>query len=228
MTFCMSAGILGQIPVYEAETAAEEKAIKTAAEKEFNTDYSITQESDAEQCWNKITLKESGIVGLNFTKAENKTLGIIAMDVFVYNEKENCISKIREEEGEVEGKVYIGLGKGTYYIKISNYGNKQYKYTVKVSNVTPKATSLTSLKAGNDAFTAKWKKASCSGYRIQYSTSKSFKNAKTVKISFGKTSTTVKKLSSGKKYYVRIRTYTKAGKKCAYSSWPAARSVTTK
>lgn len=42
MTFCMSAGILGQIPVYEAETAAEEKAIKTAAEKEFNTDYSIT------------------------------------------------------------------------------------------------------------------------------------------------------------------------------------------
>ena len=359
MAFCLAAGITGQIPAYAAETAAEEEAIKTAVEKEFNTDYSITWESNAEQCWNKIILKESGIVELNFTKPENKTLGIIAMDVFVYDEKGNCFSKTRDEEKDtVEGSVYIGLDKGTYYImfapryasyvhekvssykflfnanancekesnnrkadatamkvdtvytgylgggfsniydyedeedvykiklnkgqvykftygnkqgstiikllgkntdfyskwpsieaknfcvspdetfiapytgtyyvQIYNYGNKQYKYTVKVSNVTPKTTSLTSLKAGNDAFTAKWKKSSCSGYQIQYSTSKSFKNAKTVSVSKSKVSTTIKKLSSNKKYYVRIRTYRKAGKKKAYSSWSKAKTVTTK
>lgn len=125
-------------------------------------------------------------------------------------------------------ETFIAPYTGTYYVKIYNYGNKQYKYTVKISNVTPKATSLTSLKAGNDAFTAKWKKSSCSGYQIQYSTSKSFKNAKTVSVSKSKVSTTIKKLSSNKKYYVRIRTYRKVEKKKAYSSWSKAKTVTTK
>lgn len=126
------------------------------------------------------------------------------------------------------GTTFIAPYTGTYYARIYNYSNVQYKYTVKITNVTPKATSFTSVKAGSKAFTAKWKKVTCSGYQIQYSTSKTFKSAKTVKVSSSKLSTTVKKLSSKKKYYVRIRTYKKVGNKYAYSAWSNAKTVTTK
>jgi len=127
-----------------------------------------------------------------------------------------------------EGVTIIAPYTGTYYARIYNYSNVQYKYTLKITNVTPKATSLTSVKAGSKAFTAKWKKVTCSGYQVQYSTSKTFKSAKTVKVSSSKLSTTVKKLSSKKKYYVRIRTYKKVGNKYAYSAWSNAKTVTTK
>lgn len=127
------------------------------------------------------------------------------------------------------GTTFIAPYTGYYYANIYNYSNAQYQYTIKVSNVTPKATSLTSVKAGKGAFTAKWKKSSCSGYQIQYSTNKNFKSPKTVNISAGKTSYSVKKLSSNKKYYVRIRTYRDTdNKKTVYSSWSKAKSVTTK
>lgn len=125
-----------------------------------------------------------------------------------------------------DGEQFIAPYSGDYFVKIYNYGNEQYKYTTKVVDLTPKATTLTSVKAGNDAFTAKWKKTSCSGYQIQYSTNKNFKNAKTV--SNNKTSSTIKKLANKKKYYVRIRTYKAVDKKSAYSSWSAAKIVTTK
>ena len=68
---------------------------------------------------------------------------------------------------------------------------------------------------------------------MQYSTSSKFKSAKTVTISKNKTtSKSVSKLSSKKKYYVRVRTYktVKIGGKSVklYSGWSKAKSVTTK
>lgn len=59
------------------------------------------------------------------------------------------------------------------------------------------STQITSIKAGNKSFTVKWKKKSCTGYQVQYSTSKKFakKNTKTVKVKKAKTTkATVKKL----------------------------------
>lgn len=93
----------------------------------------------------------------------------------------------------------------------------------------PSVTSITSVSAKSSSITVKWKKKSCTGYQIQYSTSSKFKSAKTVKITKAKTtSKTISKLKSGKKYYVRVRTYKKSGKKALYSSWSKAKSVTTK
>ena len=65
---------------------------------------------------------------------------------------------------------------------------------------------------------------SVKGYEIQYSTSKNFtkKTTKTVKTT--KTSYTIKKLKAKKKYYVRVRTYTKKDK----SNWTSSKSVKTK
>ena len=42
------------------------------------------------------------------------------------------------------------------------------------------------------------------------------------------TSTTVKKLTKGKKYYVCVRTYQKVSGKTYYSTWSASKNVTIK
>ena len=81
----------------------------------------------------------------------------------------------------------------------------------------------------------KWKKnKDATGVEIQYSTDKNFrKGTKTVKIKKNSTvSTTIKKLTSKKKYYVRIRAY-KTGKvnkksKTVYSNWSKAKTATSK
>ena len=95
----------------------------------------------------------------------------------------------------------------------------------------PSATQITSIKAVDNGFKVKWKKKSCTGYQVQYSTSKKFtsKTSKTLKVNKAKTtSKTVKKLKAKKKYYVRVRTYKTVKKKNYYSKWSANYSVTTK
>ena len=95
----------------------------------------------------------------------------------------------------------------------------------------PSATQITSIKAIEKGFKVKWKKKSCTGYQVQYSTSKKFtsKTSKTLKVNKAKTtSKTVKKLKAKKKYYVRVRTYKTVKKKNYYSKWSANYSVTTK
>ena len=100
----------------------------------------------------------------------------------------------------------------------------------------PKVGKVSGLKATaqSKALKLTWKKSSSiSGYEIQYSTKKSFASAKTVKVSKDKTSTTIKELKAGKKYYVRIRAYKyytdELGQKVkAKGKWSKAVEKTTK
>ena len=56
-----------------------------------------------------------------------------------------------------------------------------------------------------------------------------FKSAKTVKINKNTTTkTTIKKLTSNKKYYVRVRSYVVQNKKTAYSEWSKSKNAKTK
>lgn len=72
-------------------------------------------------------------------------------------------------------------------------------------------------------------KTQTTGYQIQYSTSSTFKSAKTVTVSKNETTNkTISKLKAKKKYYVRIRTYKKIGSAYYYSAWSKAKTVTTK
>ena len=104
----------------------------------------------------------------------------------------------------------------------------------KTFKINPKKAKLSKVKAGKKAFTASWEKQSThtTGYQLQYSTSKSFKNAKTKTVSKSKTSKKITGLKAKKKYYVRIRTYKTVqqnGKAInIYSSWSKTRSVKTK
>jgi len=119
------------------------------------------------------------------------------------------------------------IGKATVTIK----GKGKYKDSVKVTfKINPKAVSLASLKAGNGQLTVKWKKATGgAGYQIQYGLKKSFKSAKTVKITKTATVSRVfKKLKSGKTYYVRIRAYKLVGGKTYVSAWSKALSAKVK
>lgn len=115
------------------------------------------------------------------------------------------------------GKVTI-KGCGTVTITVSagnaNYVKASQKITIKV---VPKKAVIGKVKSKKARqMTVTWKKQKeASGYLVEYSTDKKFKkNVKTVNISKNKTtSTTIKKLSKGKKYYVRVKAYTKINKK---------------
>lgn len=93
-------------------------------------------------------------------------------------------------------------------------------------------TTLKKVKGGSKQLKVKWKKQTnkTSGYQIQCSTSKKFKkNKKTVTISpNSKTSGTITGLKSGKKYYVRIRTYKSINKTKFYSSWSKSKKAKVK
>ena len=129
-----------------------------------------------------------------------------------------------------KGRKYVGKYAVKITFKGKYSGTKTLYFTIK-----PKATSISSLKAGSKKFTVKWKKQATqtTGYQVQYSASSKFSKAKAVTV--GKNTTVSKKiskLSGKKKYYVRVRTYKTVkinGKSIRiYSGWSKAKTVTTK
>ncbi len=118
---------------------------------------------------------------------------------------------------------------GTYKVTVKFKGNYSGTKTLSFKINPPKTTAK--LTAGKKALTVKVTKKTTqvSGYQIQYSTSKSFKSAKTVILSKNtKTSATIKKLKAKTTYYVRVRTYKTVGKTKYYSAWSTVASKKTK
>lgn len=112
-------------------------------------------------------------------------------------------------------------GKGEY---------KNYKGEATFT-ITLKKTSFSSVKAGAEGeVKLAWNKdPQAEGYQIESCTRKDFDSG--IKKAAVKTNTgteTLTGLSSGKKYYVRIRSYKKVGSKNWYSDWSTARVVTVK
>ncbi len=84
-------------------------------------------------------------------------------------------------------------------------GTLYAQWTAKTS--APDKVSIKKLKAGTKSFKVTYGKVKgAKGYRIEYALNKSFQNSK--KVYSDQTSATVKKLNSGKTYYVRVRAYT--------------------
>ena len=121
----------------------------------------------------------------------------------------------------------IEVGTATVTVK----GKGEYTGTKKLTfAVNPRSTALSKVTAGKGAFTARWKKrAEAGGYQIEYSLKKDFSGGKKVKAAKADTlSRTVKKLTAKKKYWVRVRTYKKVGKKTYWSAWSKPKAVTVK
>lgn len=74
---------------------------------------------------------------------------------------------------------------------------------------------------GTDKSTFYWsEKKAVTGYRLQYSTDASFKKAKTKAVNSKKKNVTVTGMKMNKKYYVRVRAYTKSSDgKTTWKSW---------
>lgn len=105
--------------------------------------------------------------------------------------------------------------------------------TTTTKNYTPakvKLTSLTALKGHK--IKAKWNKCSTSatGYQIYWAKDKKFKKvvAKTTTKGRSKVTYTGKNFTKGRKYYVRIRAYKKAGGKTYYGAWSNIKAKTAK
>lgn len=132
--------------------------------------------------------------------------------------------------GRVTATAYYPKGNKTWTSdKLQNYGGKLTWKTWSPNQ--PKGVSLVSVtNQKGKKLKVTWKKnAAATGYEVQYSTSSKFKSAKKVKIKKAATaSTTVSKLTKGKKYYVRIRTYKTVSGKTYYSGWSKVKTAVIK
>ncbi len=133
----------------------------------------------------------------------------------------------------------VTLAPGTYYIRVYEYDDTGlYSFSINAhnnefKNSSLKVPTLKKLQGKKNSIVAKWSTVSSgiTGYEIEYSTDKNFKKklTKSVKITKKSASShTIKKLKSKTKYYVRIRSYNKNGKKFTYSKWSKAKNINTK
>lgn len=119
----------------------------------------------------------------------------------------------------------------SYYYTVKAYNGKYVSGIKSIKMIRLTAVSLdTPSNTSAGKILVKWKKnTAATGYQIQYAASKSFSEAKTVKISSKNTlSKTISGMKKGKTYYVRIRTYRKSGTSVYYSTWSSAKTVKIK
>ena len=177
---------------------------------------------------NKITA--SNKTKVTSTKAQTFTLGAKALGGAKLTYKSNNKSVKVDKKGKVTiAKKFVGHAT----ITITAAETKKYDPASKKVTITvnPAGTKLSSVKnSASKSMKVTWKKnAAVTGYQVQYATAKNFKGAKAVTVKKAKTTnTTIKKLTKGKKYYVRVRTYQKVRSKTYYSAWSASKNVTIK
>ena len=153
---------------------------------------------------------------------------------YVYNdESRKPAVKVVDKSGKtISSKYYtvkyannknVGTAKVTITFKGDYSGTVTKTFTIIPKNVGTSVVSST--KKGQIKFT--WGKVKvCDGYQVQYSTSKSFKSAKTVNIKSQKTcSYTMKKLKSKKTYYIRVRAYKVVNGKKYYGNYTVTKKV---
>lgn len=125
---------------------------------------------------------------------------------------------------------------GTYTATVK-FNGKNYtgtkKLTYKINTKAPAKTTVKLSKAKKTSLKASWSKvANATSYEVQYGTSKSFKGAKTVKVSSKSSSKVLTKLKKNKKYYVRVRAVrtVKVDNKntTLRASWSSAKNLKTK
>lgn len=174
--------------------------------------------------------------------AKNAIGGLkLGLSSYVYDGKVKTPSiRVTDKSGKIltKGKDYTVSGNssaklpGSYRITVTGIGSCTGKlsasYKIRLST-----TSVSSIKGQKNSFTvsvAKRPAVKVTGYQLRYSLKSSMSGAK--RVSVGKKASvvrkTVRKLRSGRKYYVQVRTYKTIGGVKYYSSWSAKKSVRTK
>ena len=120
---------------------------------------------------------------------------------------------------------------GTYKIAVMardwyyGAGEIKYKISVKPSRIR----KIKKIKNKRGAVKVKWKRVTkkyIKGYQISYSTKKDMSKAESKFVrKWKKTSAVIKGLKAGKKYYFRMRTYTRWKSKTYYSKWSKIKAI---
>ena len=170
-----------------------------------------------------------------------------ADDTYVYTGGKICpVVTVQDAAGRVlqEGKDYklqyvrntsVGDPKTLVKVKGETFGFFEGQVIDKPFTIIPKAAKKPAVQAGKKQLTVTWqydKKNKYTGYEIQYSLKKNFKNAETIVIKKPRDvkaeKTDITGLKKGKTYYVRIRTYKNNKGKNYYSKWSKTLKVKVK
>ncbi len=203
---------------------------------------------DSKDTTTKATLKKNGKVvsvckdcGAKITTKVYypKSIKLSATE-FTYNGKEKTPSvTVKDSSGKKlkkdkdytvkysKGRKSIGKYTVTVTFKGKYSGTKKLTFTIVPAKVT-----LSKVTAGSKQLTATWKPvSSATGYEVVYSTSKKFAKKSTKKVTVKKAKakkTTIKKLSKGKKYFVKVRAYKTVNKKPVYGAYSSVKNVKVK
>ncbi len=183
-----------------------------------------TSKLTASQTTSTITLKWSKVTGAD------------GYAVYMYDTKTKKYKKVNSTTSSKYKITGLKAGK-VYKFKVRAYTKDDgtiwgsYSDILETSTKT-KAPTLFKLTSGTKQLTANWKTVSgVTGYEVMYSTSKKFtkKTTKTITIKKAKTKkTTIKKLSKGKKYYVKVRAYKTVNGKKIYGAFSSVKNVKVK
>ena len=203
-------------------------------------DYTLSYSSNTNAGKGRVTVSGKGnykgTATTEFTIEGRKLSNAVLLETqFIYDGKAKT-PKVTVTDGNktlMEGAAYTlsysknkNVGTGEVIIK----GTGNYTGTLKKSfTILPAKQTVQKLETRYRGFFVDWaQKGSATGYEIQYGTSATFKGASSFKLMQNKPDTcTIGGLVAGKKYYVRVRSYTEVGGKTYYGAWSDAKNITT-
>lgn len=161
------------------------------------------------------------------------TIGNHALGYDIVKTWNPATNKDDKTYNKVAGVTIYGSSNNTAasrYAKANGFAYKNMDKGAAVKATTPKKVANVKAKAGKKQMTVTWKRdKNAKGYQITYAQKKNFKKAKNVAITKNKTTKKViKKLKAGKKYYVKVRAYKKAGNKKVYGAYSKVKTVKIK
>lgn len=214
------------------------------------TDYSVAYTSNINAGTARVTITGIGaysgvkIVTFRIKRAKATLTPTAAALTLTQSSRKTAVIKRKKTDGKISlkssnskivkisGTSIIPLSPGKATVTITAAQGKNYNaVSAKISiSVRPLPVSSLSLKSSSKGqATVSWKQVkSITSYQIQYSTASSMKSARTITVKGTSKSAVLKKLTRGKKYYVRIRTVKTASKKNYYSTWSKTASVKVK
>ena len=204
-----------------------------------NVDYDVTFNNNKNAGTASVTVRGINCFEGEFTKEfkitpKTKFRVKLSDNTYIYNGKEKKPAvTVYDGKSIVDASNYTvsySAGRknvGKYPITVTMKNNYSGTKTVHIV-IKPQGTSITKVNVRKGAATICWKKQAVqtTGYQLQYSTDSNFnKNTTSVILTKDKTEKTVKNLKSGKKYYFRIRTYTKVKDRTIYSVWSKTKNI---
>jgi len=235
---------MGSVFQIQATNANESITVNACdLEKQEGYKASITEDTAGKRsCWKcrydscgKMYSDELGTKEITEADLEIALPTVVAVENLTYNGKEQIpgVTIIDTKGDEILPKHYtVSKVKdvGRHEISITfNENDDEYESAVipGVCTVNPPATAISSISTGVSKPVVKWTKKTdgVTGYELQYSTSSTFKNPKTVKVAKNSTVSKAVSMTAGKRCYVRIRTYKVVGSNPYYSAWSAAKST---